>query len=329
MYSANHGARPSRVALHGEGTLIQRLTDFLTPSSINTNRVGSHPNSDEDKNTLGQSGLSISSWIQNTKTTRIGIGTYNEVRIRLKCSKYQWSNAMEMQVLEASNIEEAAKKTNDPLSIGSQWVSRKRHSFWTVDGLHCMVMSEPGHSSLYQYMIPRQYNERCSVMRSVFKQLIRAVAFLHFAGVTHNSIKPEYIRVYINQHRLLEISLVDYSQATLVQSNTHTSEFGWCEIDPRTNDVWAIGMTVYACLTGFPLYGYINVGKETWQMSRQAYQTELARLYHAHRGTNDHALIADEAWESFNAIGFLSAELLTFDPQLRPTLTHVINANPL
>jgi hypothetical protein len=60
MYSANHGGTPSRTALHGDGTLIRRLTNLLTLTSINTNVIGNKLDNDKDKDAFKQSGLFIS-----------------------------------------------------------------------------------------------------------------------------------------------------------------------------------------------------------------------------------------------------------------------------
>ncbi|KAI9596337.1 kinase-like domain-containing protein [Syncephalis fuscata] len=147
--------------------------------------------------------------------------------------------------------------------------------------------------NLYQYIVKRQQNERHRVMRNVFYQLIRAVAFLHFAGVTHNDIKPENIRVYIDKHRTLQITLVNYALALPIQLKRPSNSivlmappggtvgydspesivFGNTNLVQR--DTWAVGMTAYTCFMGMPLYGYVSIDRETHQMPSRDYQKQL------------------------------------------------------
>ncbi|RKP28124.1 kinase-like domain-containing protein [Syncephalis pseudoplumigaleata] len=267
---------------------------------------------------------------------RIAIGTYKYSRIRLKCTKD--ADVADADAAILNRIERAAADTSNPLASGSRWVSRRLHRYWPY-GFDCTIVSEEGMRDLYQYMMMRQHGERYSIMRDVFKQLIHAVAFLHSADITHNDITPK---------SRMQIMLVNYDHVTPIAYRMASSRdvvrmpppagtigydspesFALRTIDLRARDIWAIGMTVYTCFMGFPLYGYVKVNHGTWQMLREEYEEELASLYRAHRGTNEHALVESDAWEWLDATGFMAVDTLMLDPRFRPTLAQLIEANPL
>jgi calcium/calmodulin-dependent protein kinase I len=97
--------------------------------------------------------------------------------------------------------------------------------------------------------------------RKVIYQVLQALSYLHGQRIWHRDVKPENILVMDGFDNVV---LSDFGYAKRIETETMTSEFcgsayyGAPELflaEPYTEkvDIWALGMTMYASLTGaFP-----------------------------------------------------------------------------
>ncbi|KAI8049984.1 hypothetical protein BDF22DRAFT_164016 [Syncephalis plumigaleata] len=177
------------------------------------------------KNIYGQWGLSLKRWIFRDENTAIGIGLYEHDsksdRVTIKCSRNKLQNAHDEYILRLIDL---AKKQRNFLATGSRWVSQRLHDFW-VGKYHCMVTSNPGHMSFRQLVVNLREDDKPKVLPWYYQMLIRAVAFLHFAGVAHNNINPDNIR-YVRGPRgsYGEMILTNYTQATTFRLTTSVNQ---------------------------------------------------------------------------------------------------------
>lgn len=100
-------------------------------------------------------------------------------------------------------------------------------------------------------------------IRSYFKQLCRAVGYLHERGLVHGDIKLENILVDGENIKLSDFGLARRIGEASMNNNCGTVEYAAPEllqegssVDPLKADIWALGVALYALIYGqFPFDG--------------------------------------------------------------------------
>lgn len=90
-----------------------------------------------------------------------------------------------------------------------------------------------------------------------FLQLLDAVRYLQKLGICHRDIKPENIIVRGNTLKLIDFGLSNFfREGELLKTSCGSPCYAAPEMmserqyDPRKTEIWALGVTLYAMLTG-------------------------------------------------------------------------------
>jgi serine/threonine protein kinase len=112
---------------------------------------------------------------------------------------------------------------------------------------------------LHTYIAERKFIPE-SEAKSLFKQIIAAVSYMHANNVVHRDLKPENVLIESVRQRRIKIADFGLSKCVAPNALAVTMAGSPCyaapEIlsatpyDPRKSDVWACGVILYAMLTG-------------------------------------------------------------------------------
>lgn len=154
--------------------------------------------------------------------------------------------------------------------------------------------------------------------RSVMKQVVEAVAYLHNKGIVHRDVKPENI-LYLNELANLPIVLADFGIAKKVADGELITQsaglFGYAAPEVLRNqahgkpcDVWLLGVITYTLLCGYAPFRLENP---------QDFLAEVA---------NNNAVIFHERyWKHVSVLARkLIIWMLELDPLARPTCEQIL-----
>jgi len=115
----------------------------------------------------------------------------------------------------------------------------------------------------------------------LFEPVLSAVAAAHAAGIVHRDLKPENIFLCVDELQEETVKLLDFSLAKVASKLLESQSlgltasgamlgtpyymspeqvFGECDVDHRT-DIWALGVTLYECLSGVRPTDAANAGQ--------------------------------------------------------------------
>ncbi|ORX44167.1 Pkinase-domain-containing protein [Piromyces finnis] len=127
----------------------------------------------------------------------------------------------------------------------------------------CIVMEYCENGELYDLIVENFQNFTIDDKKKIFKELVRAVKYLHENNISHRDLKVENILLDKDNN----VKLADFNLATKFTPDelfTHrcgSEEYTAPEIvtrkayDPRLTDIWALGIILYAIVVGhLPFY---------------------------------------------------------------------------
>ncbi|ORX49880.1 kinase-like protein [Hesseltinella vesiculosa] len=107
------------------------------------------------------------------------------------------------------------------------------------------------------------------LIRKIFLQLIHVVQWMHRHNIVHRDLKPENILIHMDDHHQPHLKITDFGLARVIDPHSpilHTrcgsEEYAAPEIvqskgyDGRQTDTWALGVILYALLTGHLPFSY-------------------------------------------------------------------------
>jgi hypothetical protein len=150
------------------------------------------------------------------------------------------------------------------------------------------------------------------------------------------------ISIRNNFYMVPTIILFNFSNASVIQmdKNTHKAmaqpssirNFGYDSpeamvlqaFDLQKRDAWAIGMTMCVGLLGFPLYGFVNEGRQVNMLSEEKYNDVMLGVYHNSQGKDTPVEMDKVLTWGLKPLGLQMMRLLIADAALRPTPLEVL-----
>ncbi|KAI3654605.1 hypothetical protein MP228_000659 [Amoeboaphelidium protococcarum] len=137
-----------------------------------------------------------------------------------------------------------------------QNIARIMHVYDRLDDI--FIVMDYGECDLFKF-IEQHKPVGEDVARSIFRQLIAAVAYCHERDVVHRDIKPDNVIICYTdqQHRNYTVKLIDFGFTNVQSPNEQLDEFcgsvEYCApellarkpYDGRMVDIWALGVTLY------------------------------------------------------------------------------------
>ncbi|KAF4320897.1 hypothetical protein BBO99_00003698 [Phytophthora kernoviae] len=185
-----------------------------------------------------------------------------------------------------------------------------------------LVMEHCAGGDMYDYL--RQRRQRtlsCTNALSVLSQVAAGLAFLHDHGIAHRDVSLENIMLHHGRCKLGDFGLA--TRAPCVGGRHVGKKYYMAPevvagsmYNPKTADVWSLGIVLFIMLTGSPLVSLACTSVKSFRALKQA---GVSRVLDAWGVT---------ATMSTNAIALLSGMLET-DPHKRLTINQVLNHHAL
>ncbi|CAF0793955.1 unnamed protein product [Didymodactylos carnosus] len=186
--------------------------------------------------------------------------------------------------------------------------------FARQEGLY--IFTERMDKDLYEYITSNGYLSE-TVSKFIIYQILTAVAYLHETDICHCDIKPENLLINfihdssLNNRSIELVKLADFGYARIILDHSlrrtqvgtkvymspelYHNERGYNKL----TDIWAVGIVLYACLSGKTPYDHNNVAKAEEYVNNSNY------MYSEWIGI------------SSTAKDFISSNLLVTNPQNR------------
>lgn len=203
------------------------------------------------------------------KTYRLGrvIGTTEHSSMKLAENKIE-KKMYVMKTINITNRDEEEEAVIREINILQQFFHENiitlQDSYFTEQHIY-MVLELMRGGDLFERIIEKEFFSE-EVAKETTCQMLAAIAYCHEANVVHRDIKPEnFLYLSDNSNSILKLS--DFNMAVmlkpseLVYITCGTPGYIAPESIPgkisgygREVDLWALGVTVYICLCGYPPY---------------------------------------------------------------------------
>lgn len=173
-------------------------------------------------------------------------------------------------------------------TIAKQWKHPKLVSMMALGMLHeqtALMMEFVDGSDLHS-LIKQKIGLPARQVLFYFQQVSTAVAYLHAKGVVHCDLKPENILICKSDN----VKLADFGSARNVKEplqSLGTLQYAAPEIQWTTKpcasyskDMWALGVSMFACLTGVHLWpkGVPKNMTSAWKTKQEAIAAALNKF---------------------------------------------------
>ncbi|KYQ94161.1 putative protein serine/threonine kinase [Tieghemostelium lacteum] len=193
----------------------------------------------------------------------IGKGAFSVVYlVTEKKTKQQWA----MKIIDKKSSSKAALETeiNIMKKVDHPGIVKMHEFFETTDKTYLVVDLVTG-GPLFDKIVDKKYFTEKEA-KSLTKQLLEALKYLHANGIVHRDLKPE--NLLLKSATTLEIALSDFGLSKLMEEDTFmkttcgTPSYVAPEVLNNINstptayssavDMWGVGVITYILLCGFP-----------------------------------------------------------------------------
>eukprot|EP01083_Nonionella_stella_P088622 247096_1 len=205
---------------------------------------------------------------------------------------------------------------------------------WNDDENYYYGMQYCDGGDLFEYLRKTMPTERCIITRMNrakmhFKQLVRAVYYLHSHGIAHRDISLENTMLYDKHGTILK--LIDFGVAYDIRkhnycwiSHERVGKLNYMapelflmhkkhiSYDVRAADIWALGCTLFLMLCGYPLFEHRNKRKRSFGL--KCIEAVLRKQLHHFRMFD--VCVADEIIDLLNRIFKYQNERIAMDELL-------------
>ncbi|GAU92545.1 hypothetical protein RvY_04613-2 [Ramazzottius varieornatus] len=171
---------------------------------------------------------------------------------------------------------------------------------------------------IQNYLPSVEKSQRCTVVRTVFRQIVTAVKHLHEKGIVHRDLKPE--NILLSDKDASVVKITDFGLSKLIDCSVMKTRCGtpsyWAPevIDSDTGtytsavDCWSLGVVLFAMLAGYPAFSNDYIGSSLEKQIR----TANYKIY-------------PPAWETINPLAKdLMEKLLVISPTERLTVDGIL-----
>jgi serine/threonine protein kinase len=198
--------------------------------------------------------------------------------------------------------------------------------FITLDGGSCLVLPLAPLGDLGTFMNSRRFSflddNSPAGWRSIVRQILLPLQFLHSKGIVHNDIKLQNYVVFGTKTQPI-IKLIDLA---LSRQNDTPSLIGTFEytspekfdrkMSTQKSDIWSVGVTVYVAFTGQELFRVRKCNRK----HRNALIVKKVQ--------SANVVFNPTFWVEYPEAEELIRGILISDPELRPSATNLL-AHPI
>lgn len=189
----------------------------------------------------------------------LGQGAFSTVKLAVhKVTKENYA----CKIIPRSTIETQDLKNRFELETRILQQMRHPHIVQLFDILkdassYYVIMELCPNGELFQFIVSKRFLQETEA-KFYFKQICEAMHFIHRSGVVHRDLKPE--NILLDSENRVKISDFGFSRYTGKSSIVKTTCGSPCYASPECisgqsydgykNDIWSLGIIVYAMVTG-------------------------------------------------------------------------------